>query len=65
MTKFFAAIGYVASVLAAAFGIIYLIDKLCACEIEEEIECECEDCDGECEADAAEEKAEEAPAAEA
>ena len=61
MTKFFAAIGYLASVLAAAFGIIYLINKLTACEIEEELECECEDC--ECEADAAEEKAEEAPAA--
>ena len=56
MTKFFAAIGYLASVLAAAFGIIYLINKLTACEIEEELECECE-------ADAAEEKAEEAPAA--
>ncbi len=49
MTKFFAAVGYVASVLAAAFGVIYLINKFTGYEIEDELECECEDCcDGDC-----------------
>ena len=63
MTKFFAAVGYVASVLAAAFGVIYLINKLTGCEIEEELECECEDCcDGECEDKCECDAAEEAPA---
>ncbi len=59
MTKFFAAVGYVVSVLAAAFGVVYLINRLTGCEIEEELECECEDCcDEQCDC-AAEEKAEE------
>lgn len=60
MTKFFAAVGYVASVLAAAFGVIYLINKFTAAEIEEEIECECCDCEDEkceCEETPAEEPA--------
>ena len=44
MSKFFEVIGYVASVLAAAFGIIYLINLLTGREIDEELdldECEC------------------------
>ncbi len=70
MTKFFAAVGYIASVLAAAFGVLYLINKFTGYEIEEELECECEDCEGECdnacECDSCEEKpAEEAAPAEA
>ena len=60
MSKFFEAIGYIASVLAAAFGIIYLINKLTDREIDEELdseveemdleeecECECAECDAE------------------
>lgn len=47
MTKFFAAIGYIASVLAAATGIIWLLNKLADREIEEELECECECCEDE------------------
>ena len=43
MSKFFEAIGYVASVLAAAFGIIYLINKLTDREIDEELEAEVEE----------------------
>ncbi|MBQ2718842.1 MAG: hypothetical protein IJF73_02110 [Clostridia bacterium] len=48
MTKFFAAIGYIASVLAAATGLLWLINKLTDREIEEELECECECCEDEC-----------------
>lgn len=56
MSKFFEVIGYVASVLAAAFGIIYLINKLTDREIDEELDAEveeldldeCEDADGAC-----------------
>ena len=43
MSKFFEAIGYVTSVLAAAFGIIYLINKLTDREIDEELEAEVEE----------------------
>lgn len=50
MSKFFEVIGYVASVLAAAFGIIYLINLLTGREIDEELECEVEELDlDECE----------------
>lgn len=42
MSKFFEVIGYVASVLAAAFGIIYLINKLTDREIDEELDAEAE-----------------------
>ena len=45
MSKFFEAIGYVASVLAAAFGIIYLINKLTDREIDEELDAEVEELD--------------------
>lgn len=56
MSKFFEAIGYVAAVLATAFGIIYLINRLTDREIEEELDAEideldldeCEGADGEC-----------------
>lgn len=48
MSKFFEIVGYVASVLAAAFGIIYLINKLTGRSVDEEIEAEMEDaCDDE------------------
>ena len=64
MSKFFEAIGYVVSVLAAAFGIVWLVNKLTCREIEEELECEYEcDCDAECECEADGECAEPAPAA--
>ena len=50
MSKFFEVIGYVASVLAAAFGIIYLINLLTGREIDEELEGEVEELDlDECE----------------
>ena len=54
MGKFFEAIGYLASVLAAAVGIVYLANKLLERRLDEEIEAECDcagDCDGECECD--------------
>ena len=54
MSKVFEVIGYVASVLAAAFGIIWLINKLTDREIEEELADECE-CDCECDCECAEE----------
>ncbi len=37
MSKFFAFVGYVVSVLAAAFGIFYLINKLTDKEIDDEL----------------------------
>ena len=49
MSKFFEIVGYIASVMAAAIGIIYLINKITdrkvEAEIEEEIDdaCECND----------------------
>ncbi len=46
MSKFFAFVGYVVSVLAAAFGIFYLINKLTDKEIDDEL---CEEMDEECE----------------
>ena len=53
MSKIFEAIGYIAAVLAAAFGIIFLINKLTDREIDEELEAEVEELDleedGECE----------------
>lgn len=50
MGKFFEAIGYLASVLLAACGIVFLANKLFERQLDEEIEAECEcDCDGECE----------------
>ncbi len=61
MNKFFEAVGYIASVLAAALGIVWLVNKLIDREIDEEIaeECECDcDCDETCEC------CEEAPATE-
>lgn len=66
MSKFFEAIGYIASVLAAAFGIVWLVNKLTCREIEEELECDCAcgdecDCEGDCEC--AEASCEEAEAA--
>ena len=61
MTKFFAVIGYIASVLAAATGIVWLLNKLADREIEEELECECECCGDEdcpeCECDCAADEA--------
>ena len=56
MSKFFEVIGYIASVLAAAFGIIWLINKLTDREIDEELDAEAEglDLDEECECDCAE-----------
>ena len=65
MSKVFEVIGYVASVLAAAFGIIWLINKLTDREIEEELadECDCE-CDEACDCECDCECAEEAPVAE-
>ena len=51
MSKFFEAIGYIASVLAAAFGIIYLINKLTDREIDEELEADVEEMDLEEECD--------------
>lgn len=50
MSKFFTFVGYVVSVLAAAFGIVYLINKLTDKEIDEEL---CEEIDEECEDEAA------------
>ena len=66
MSKFFEAIGYIASVLAAAFGIIYLINKLTDREIDEELEAETEEMDleEECECECAECDAEVVEAAE-
>ena len=37
MSKFFTFVGYVVSVVAAAFGIIYLINKLTDKEIDDEL----------------------------
>lgn len=66
MSKFFEAIGYIASVLAAAFGIIYLINKLTDREIDEELDSEVEEMDleEECECECAECDAEPVEAAE-
>ena len=53
MSKVLETIGYIVAVLAAAFGIIFLINKLTAREIDEELEAEIEELDleedGECE----------------
>ena len=66
MSKFFTFVGYVVSVLAAAFGIVYLINKLTDKEIDdelcEEIEEECEDEEEAC--DPADEDEAEVPLAE-
>ena len=48
MSKFFEAVGYITSVLAAAFGIVWLVNRITCREIEDELECECE-CGDECE----------------
>ena len=47
MNRFFEAIGYLVSVLAAAFGIVCLLNKIVDRKIDEEIAEECE-CDGDC-----------------
>ena len=51
MGKFFAVVGYLTSVLAAAFGLVWLFNKYNECLVDEEIECECE-CGDECEGSA-------------
>ena len=43
MAKFFMIVGYVVSVLAAAAGIVYLINKITGRSVDEEIEAEMED----------------------
>ena len=49
MNKIFAVIGYVASVAAAAVGLLWLYNKLVDRAVEEECECDCEcDCDCAC-----------------
>ena len=68
MGKFFEAIGYLASVLAAACGIVFLVNKILERKLDEEIEAECEcdcDCECDCECDCDCEETEAAEAAEA
>lgn len=43
MAKFFAFVGYIVSVLAAAFGIVYFVNKLTDRAVDEEIEAELDD----------------------
>ena len=65
MSKFFEAVGYITSVFAAAFGIVWLVNKITCREIEDELECECDDCTCGDECECCEAEAEEAaPAAE-